>query len=412
MPKMPVILQIIPALNTGGAERTVIEVAEAIVMAGGRALVTSEGGRLESELATVGGELIRLQAAAKNPVTILANAWRLKKLIAERGVSLVHARSRAPAWSALLAARRSAVPFVTTYHGIYNQNSAPKAWYNGVMARGDMIIANSHYTAGIVRQRHGTPGERLRVIYRGVDLARFAPAAVSDERMAALRAKWDVEPDTRLVLLAARLTRWKGQHIAIGAAAALLQRPEFQDVTLILAGDEQGRMAYRDELAARIALLGLTRRIRIIGHCDDMPAAFLTASIALVPSIEPEAFGRTSIEAQAMGCPVIVSDLGALPETIAAGDAEKPPTGWKVRAGNETDLAEHLAAALSLGEDQASAISRAACDHAISHFSKAVLQRRTLEVYDKLLATKLAQGFDQKLWANEDFMPSVARIPV
>jgi glycosyltransferase involved in cell wall biosynthesis len=319
MPDTPVILQIIPRLDTGGAERTVIEVAEAVTRAGGKALVAAEGGRLAGELEAAGGELIPFPAGAKNPLTILANARRLERLIAARGVSLVHARSRAPAWSALLAARRARVPFVTTYHGVYNQRSAIKSWYNSVMARGDVVIANSHYTAGIVAARHGTPGDRLTIIHRGVDLARFDPGAVSADRIAALRASWGVDPRARLVVQAARLTRWKGQHVIVGAAARLKEDPEFGDVVFILAGDDQGRTAYAQELADRIEALGLAGRVRLTGHCDDVPAAFLTAAAAVVASIEPEAFGRASAEAQAMGCPVIVSDLGALPETLAQG---------------------------------------------------------------------------------------------
>lgn len=408
MPAQPVILQVIPQLETGGAERTVIDIAEAVRMAGGLALVASEGGRMEAELAAAGGELIRIPAAAKNPLTLIANARELEALIAERGVSLVHARSRAPAWSALMAARRAGAAFVTTYHGVYNQKGAIKGWYNGVMARGDAVIANSHYTAGIVRQRHGTPDARLTVIHRGVDLARFSPEAVSRARIAGLRARWGVGETARLVVLAARLTRWKGQLATIGAASLVLAQPELADVVFILAGDDQGRRGYRDELAARIEALGLSGRVLLTGHCDDMPAAFGAATLALVPSIEPEAFGRTSVEAQAMGCPVIVNDIGALPETIDAG----APTGWTAQPGDEADLARTIAAALSLGPDRLDAIGRTARHHAATGFSKAMLQGRTLEVYDKLLGSSLAQALDQKLWANEDFMPSPSRIPV
>jgi len=393
----PVILQIIPALDTGGAERTVIEVAEAVAMAGGEALVASEGGRLERELAVAGGEFIRFPAAAKNPVTLIVNARRLEKLIAERHVNVIHARSRAPAWSAFIAAKRAGIPFVTTYHGIYNQKSALKAWYNGVMARGDAVIANSHYTAGIVRARHGTPDARLRVIHRGVDLIRFAPEAVGAARVAALRAQWGVDASARLVVLAARLTRWKGQQVVIGAAARLKDRPELGDVVFILAGDDQGRTAYREELTSRIAELGLSGRVKLPGHCDDMQAAFLAASLAIVPSIEAEAFGRISAEAQAMGCPVIVSDLGALPETILQGGADRLATGWVFPAGDEAALADRIAMALSLPHDVKAAIGRAAAEHVAAHFSKVALQRATLAVYDNLLDSKLVEAFDAKL---------------
>lgn len=412
MSKQTVILQVIPALETGGAERTVIEVAEALAMAGAEALVASEGGRLEGDLAEAGGELIRFPAAAKNPLTLLGNTRRLQRLIETRGISLVHARSRAPAWSALIAARLARVPFVTTYHGIYNQKTPPKAWYNSVMARGDLIIANSQYTAAIVRARHGTPEARLRVIPRGVDLTRFAPDAVAAERVAGLRAKWGVDADARLVVLAARLTRWKGQHVAIGAAALLKDRPEFSDVIFILAGDDQGRASYRAELASRIAELGLSGRVLLTGHCADIPAAFLTASLALVPSIEAEAFGRTSAEAQAMRCPVIVSDLGALPETILHGAPDMPASGWVFPAGDEAALAERIAMALSLPPDRKAAIGLAAREHVAARFSKVALQRETLAVYDNLLDSKLVDAFNQNLSGYEDFMPSHSRIPV
>jgi glycosyltransferase involved in cell wall biosynthesis len=408
----PVILQIIPALDTGGAERTVIDIAEALGIAGADALVASEGGRLEGELAAAGGELVRFPAAAKNPLKLLANARRLQRLIEARGVRLVHARSRAPAWSALIAARLAGVPFVTTYHGVYNQKSALKGWYNSVMARGRVVIANSHYTAGIVRIRHGTPEARLRVIHRGVDLTRFAADAVGAERIGALCAKWGVNDDARLVVLAARLTRWKGQHTAIRAAALLKDRPEFSDVVFILAGDDQGRAGYRAELASRIAEFGLSGRVLLTGHCEDMPAAFLAASLALVPSIEAEAFGRISAEAQAMRCPVIVSDLGALPETILQGEADRLETGWVFPAGDAVALADRIAMALSLPPDRKAAIGRAAREHVAARFSKAALQRETLAVYDNLLDSKLVEAFNQKLAGYEDFMPFRPRISV
>ncbi len=397
MPETPVILQVIPSLDTGGAERTVIEVAEAVALAGGKALVAAEGGRLAGELEAVGAELIPFPAGAKNPLTILANARRLERLIAARGVSLVHARSRAPAWSALIAARRARVPFVTTYHGIYNQRSAIKGWYNSVMARGDVVIANSRYTAKLVASRHGTPENRLSVIHRGVDLERFDAKAVSPERIAALRASWGAGPQARLVVQAARLTRWKGQLVMVGAAARLKNAPEFDDVVFILAGDDQGRTAYVQELADRIRTLGLEGRVRLTGHCDDVPAAFLTAAVGVVPSIEPEAFGRASAEAQAMGCPVIVSDLGALPETLGqyGGGAGRQETGWIVPPGDETALAERISAALRMPDAPFAAMRDAARVHVAAHFSKTALQSKNLHVYDRLLGTRLTEAFTE-----------------
>jgi glycosyltransferase involved in cell wall biosynthesis len=388
MPQAPTILQIIPDLETGGAERTVIEVAEAIVRAGGVALVASRGGRLAAELAEVGGELIPFPAGTKNPARIVANARALADIVKARDVDLIHARSRAPAWSGLMAARWTKRPFVTTYHGIYNQKSPFKSWYNGVMARGDVVIANSDYTGRIVRERHGTPAKRLRVIPRAVDLDRFAPQRVDPDRVAALKAGWGVAPNARVILQPARLTRWKGQHVLIGAAGLLKNRPCFQDAAIVIVGDDQGRNAYREELVARIETLGLKGKVIIAGHCADMPAAFAASWVAVIPPIEPEAFGRSSIEAQAMGCPVIVSDIGALPETMAQEDK----SGWVVAAGNEAALAEAVESALQMRPGARMAMQVVA-EAAAARFSKTFLQKKTLEVYDSLLATRMANAY-------------------
>lgn len=414
MSSMTAILQIVPALETGGVEQTTIEVAEAIVLAGGRALVASEGGRLEGDLAAVGGELIRFPAATKNPRAIFKNARALEALIREQGVALVHARSRAPAWSALKAARRAGVPFVTTYHGIYNQKTPLKGWYNSVMARGDIVIANSHYTARIVKSRHKVDDGQLRVIPRCADLERFSLDAVSPDRGRAIRGEWGVPANARLIVHAARLTRWKGQHIVIEAASQILRRQEFDDVIFVFAGDDQGRTAYRRELENRISELGLSGRVILPGHCADMPAAFATATLALVPSIEPEAFGRISVEAQAMGCPVIVSDIGAPSETIVTPkDASSLGlvTGWTFRTGDAHELAARIASALSLPVGQGAAMAESAQHHVAAHFSKTKLQRETLQVYDELLGSRLMAEFELKQMRNEALKSSASTIP-
>lgn len=409
----PVILQIIPELSAGGAERTTIEMAEAITLAGGRALVASAGGRLEKELESAGGELIPFGARTKNPGAILFNAIRLSRLIVQRGVSLVHARSRAPAWSAFLAARRTRRVFVTTYHGVYNQKSRLKGLYNGVMARGDAIICNSNYTAAVVRERHPNSAERLAIIHRGVDVAKFDPAAVSEDRVKALRQAWGVAPGARIVLLPARLTRWKGQQVLIEAAARLRDLSEAGDVQFVLAGDEQGRTAYRSELEEMIRTLGLEGKVVLAGHCEDMPAAYKAAAFTVIPSVEAEAFGRVSIEAQAMGCPVIVANIGALPETIPpckgvgilarvasiseAGSRSFPAASktdpWLFEPGNAVALGESIRRALLLSEESLAPIRSRAIEHARTHFSKRVLQAQTLAVYDNLLGTQLAEAF-------------------
>lgn len=392
--RKPVILQVIPDLVTGGAERTTVDMARAIVEAGGTALVVSQGGPMVAELEAAGARHITLPVKSKNPFTLWANRNRLRALIRAKGVDLVHARSRAPAWSSLWAARAEGKPFVTTYHGIYNQSSWFKAFYNSVMARGDRVIANSRYTASLIAERHPFARDRLRVIHRGSDLAALHPAAVDPERIAALANEWGIAlPGTPgrapILLNLARLTAWKGQKVLIDAAARLAASGQ-GNITVILAGDAQGRVEYQRELTERIAAHGLSDRIRLVGHCADVPAALALADLAIVASVEPEAFGRAAVEAQAACVPVIVSDLGAVPETVLAppqvsADAR---TGWRVPPADAAALAAAIANALSLSPEARTAVCDRALDHVRQHFSVKAMCAATLAVYRELLDTK------------------------
>lgn len=391
--KRPTILQIIPELATGGAELSAIEIAAAVVRAGGRAIVLSEGGRMADRLAAVGGELVIFPAATKNPMKLVANATAIERIARQENVDLIHARSRAPAWSALIAARRAKLPFVTTYHGIYNEKGRAKRLYNSVMARGDIVIANSRYTADIVKKRYATPEERIRVIYRGVDLEAFDPAVVSTERVKDLRDKWGVTDDQRIVLHAARLTKWKGQGDVIAAAARI--RDKVRDCVFILAGDAQGRDDYRQGLLDQIASAGLEGIVRLVGHVDDIPAAFSASHIAFVASNEPEAFGRAAAEAQAIACPVISTNIGAPPETVLAPPrvAASDRTGWLVAPGDIDNYESVLLEALSLDDAARAEIGARARRHVMEMFSTFKMQRLTLAVYDELLKTSMQLTF-------------------
>lgn len=380
------ILQIIPELEAGGAERTAVDVAEGLAHVGARALVATDGGRLVGELQAKGGVWIPFPAATKNPFSMLVNVRRLARICHQERVAVVHARSRAPAWVALGAARSLNIPFVTTYHGSYAGRSSVKVLYNSVMARGDAVIANSHYTGDLIRSLYPQAGERIRVIHRGTDFVAFSPAAVSPERVESLRKTWKVSPHERTVLLAARLTGWKGQKVLIEAAAKL-RDAGLSDVAYILAGDPQGRDSYVKELDALIEARKLTGIVRRVGHCSDMPAAFLAASVVTVPSTEPEAFGRSAVEAQAMGTPVVVSDLGAVPETVLSPPAVLPHerTGWRIAPGDADALAEAVGAALSLGASARIAMGTRARAHVERHFSLERMVASTLDVYSALL---------------------------
>ncbi|WP_339744140.1 glycosyltransferase family 4 protein [uncultured Maricaulis sp.] len=376
-----ILLQLIPQLEAGGAERTTLEVAQAVVAAGGRALVVSEGGRMEAELAALGGELVRLPVASKNPWTVWRNAGRIARIVRSEGVDIIHARSRAPAWSGKWAAARTDAHFITTYHGTYNGKTGLKRWYNAVMARGERVIANSNFIADHIRTHHPFAADRIRVIPRGVDLDSFDPQAVAPDRVAGLAAAWGVEwPSSRLIaLFPARLTGWKGQRETLIALGQLKAEGLTMPLTL-LAGDAQGRDAYRGELESLIAQYGLEDDVRIVGHCTDMPAAFAMADIALTPSVEPEAFGRTAAEAGAMHRPVIAADHGGAREVVLPGE-----TGWRVEPGNPAALAAAIREAVSMSAERRAAIGERAAHFIRTQFSTRALQAATLRVYDEVL---------------------------
>jgi glycosyltransferase involved in cell wall biosynthesis len=369
------VVQVIPALDAGGAERTAVDVAAAVVAAGGRSWIATQGGRLAAEAQSKGATLVIGDFATKNPLRILANATRLARLVQAEGIDILHARSRAPAWSAWLAARRTQCHYVATYHGIYNARNPLKRWYNAIMTRGEAIIANSAYTASHVAREHQMPLERIDVIPRGIDINAFTPANVSPQRIEAIRQQWNLEGNAPVILLPGRLTRWKGQLDFIAALARLPGR----NFTAVLAGDAQERDGYVAELRAAIAAAGLEATTRIPGHCTDMPAAFMAADVIVAPSIEPEAFGRVAVEAQAMGKPLVASRLGAQTETVRDGE-----TGFLFEPGNVDELSRAMARAMALTVGQRAAMGETQRAHVLRQYTVDAMCAATLAVYRRL----------------------------
>jgi glycosyltransferase involved in cell wall biosynthesis len=366
---------VLPSLVSGGVERGTLEIAEALVAAGFRAFVASAGGPLVAPLEALGARHVTLPLATKSPVGIWRNAGALARLAREEGIAILHARSRAPAWSALAAARRVGARFVTTYHGTYNEGLPGKRFYNSVMARGDRVIAISRFIAGHVRATHGVGEDRLRIIPRGVDERLFDPARVAPERIAALRAAWDVPEGRPVVMLPGRVTRWKGQGVLVEAMARLPG-----EALALLVGDAGGKAGFREELAARIAALGLRDRVRLVGHAQDMPAALLIADVAVHASTDAEAFGRTVIEAQAMERCVVASDLGGPTETVEDG-----ATGWRVSPGDAAALAVAIDKVLAMPVADRAAIGARARAAVLAGYTTARMQAATLAVYRELL---------------------------
>lgn len=415
------ILQVTPALDSGGAEQTTLEIVHGIVNAGARALVASRGGRLSTPIEAAGGKFIPMPAESKNPIKIFLNAFALAKIVRRDGVDIIHARSRAPAWSALWAARMTGAKFVTTYHGAYRARFAFKRLYNSVMARGDLVIANSTFTAQQINAAYTRSPRRMAVIPRGVDVHAFSPDRVDAARRSALADKWgladrgtlpgeepptieDTRPPGLIVLLPARVTSWKGHDIAVKAIAHLLSQPRATgalgddgvlsnsraqsaiaagaaaNLTVVFCGDRQGRQSFADHIDADIKARGLTDMFRWVGHCDDMPAAYALADLVLAPSTRPEAFGRTAVEAAAMGKIVIAADHGGARETVDDGR-----TGVLCAPGDVVGLAEAMAAVMAMTPAERHRIGAQARRRVAAQFSTGAMVRSTLRAYSDLL---------------------------
>lgn len=380
------VLQIVPDLQSGGAERTTIDIAEALAEAGARSLVASQGGRMVSELQAKGGIWLPFPAATKNPLSMAFNSVRLARIIRDESVDIVHARSRACAWVAYYAARQTGARFVTTFHSIYGGASAIKQRYNSIMAAGDLVIANSQFTAQHIAELYPHAAGRIAVIARGQDLRAFSPAAVEPGRVERVRANWGVAPHERVVLLPARLSARKG-HLVLIEAAKHLVAEGLSGVRFIFAGDAHSD-AFKENIETHIARAGLTDIVRAPGYCADMPAAYLAAAVTTAPSTTPEAFGRVAIEAQAMGAPVVVSDLGAAPETVLAPPQvdESEATGWRVPPGDAMALARAIRQALDLRPSARDDLTARARRHVQRDFSVEQMCRATLDAYESLLA--------------------------
>jgi glycosyltransferase involved in cell wall biosynthesis len=371
----PAVLQVVPSLVSGGVERGTVELAAALVAAGWTAWVASAGGPMEHLLARAGAQHVKLPLASKNPLVMHRNVAALVQIVRRGKIDIVHARSRAPAWSAWSAARATRRRFVTTFHNAYDIDLPLKRWYNSVMAKGERVIAISHFVGDYAARVYGVGPERLRVIPRGVDLGQFDPARVRGERVAALAKAWRVPEDAKVVMLPGRLTRWKGGLDFIEAVARLGRR----DLCCLLVGAEQ-RPGFRRELEAAIERAGLIGMFRIVEDCRDMPAAYALSDAVVSASTDPEGFGRVIVEAQAMGRPVVATDHGGARETILPG-----VTGWLAPPADPAALAAAIAATLGLDAGERAAFAHRARAHVAAGYTREAMCARTIDVYEELL---------------------------
>jgi glycosyltransferase involved in cell wall biosynthesis len=380
-----VVLQVVPRLDTGGVERGTLEIVEAIAAAGGRPLVATSGGQLEFRVARAGGEIFPMNVDSKNPATMWQNARLMRRLIREEGVDIVHARSRAPAWSAYWATRRTRTPFVTTYHGVYKEDFPFKRGYNAVMARGRPVIAVSDFIRTLIVERHRVPEQNIVTIPRGADVQVFSEEAVGNERAIKLAENWGLVEDPRaIVLMPGRLTRWKGAESLVDAAARLkaLRGPDF---AVLLVGDDYGS-GFRSVLRKRIEATGTGDVVYLVGECADMPAAYKLSSVVVSASIEPEAFGRVVVEAQAMSRPVIATDHGGARETVAHGDS-----GWLYPPGDADRLAATIHQALGMDPSARAHMGLAGRARVHARFTTAAMQRATLDLYERVAGRTFRQ---------------------
>jgi glycosyltransferase involved in cell wall biosynthesis len=371
----PVIVQILPELVRGGVERGTVEMTEAIVKHGGRAVVISNGGPMVHQVQRAGGVHHMLDVGCKNPLRWPAIRRRLKDILLAEGASLVHVRSRAPAWIALPVAAQLGLLRVSTVHGRFWTDSALKRIYNRKILEADHVIAISNYVRDLITCQYDGIGPRLTVIQRGVDTGYFDQAAVNQTRIVNFADSVALPEDVPVIMLPARATAWKGQKILLEALAKL----PIDNFVCLLVGAASGSDKFISGLTRYGDELGLAGRFRLTPMTDDMPAALMVADVVVMPSTTPEPFGRVALEAQAMGRPVIAFNHGGAAESIRHGE-----TGWLVAPGDVDGLAAAIEAALSMTTRQRQTMAAAARQHIETYFSTETMCRQTLKIYRKL----------------------------
>jgi glycosyltransferase involved in cell wall biosynthesis len=381
------ILQLVPALRDDPAGHAAVDIALTLLQSGARAIVAGDGGPLVGELRAFGGEWLPMQNDTFNPLRIRGNARRLANLIAGDRVDIVHAQSAGGAWSAIAATHRMPVFLVTSFPDRVTGGSWPATRFNRSLTRGDRVIAPSSYISRAMIERYKIPPERITVIPRSVDTARFSPTAVSTDRIAAMRRVWGILPQMRVVLITGRVAPWNGQ-VAMVEAARLIVGGGDRNIAFVFAGEDRGQARYARDLRRRAGQHGIDTLCRFVGHVPDMPTALAAADVVVVPALEPPLSGRDVAQAQAMGRPVVATTVGALPENLLCPPRMRDElrTGWLVRPGNVSELARAVTAALALDVTSHEALGARARQFAEFVFSPQSVAEAIRGVYTSLLA--------------------------
>lgn len=371
------ILQVIPSLFSGGVERGTIEVAQGLQKFGYNPIIMSAGGPLVTKLTQSEIQHINLNVISKNPFNIWNNISLIADIIKQYNVDLVHARSRVPAWSSCMATKSTHTPFVTTFHGIYNISNFLKRYYNSIMIRGDIVIAVSDFVKQHIIKNYNADERKIRVIYRGVNHNYFDPENIGLKDLIRFKELYNVPNGTPVLLLPARFTAWKG-HIQLVKALNLIKDLNFY---CLMIGDLSKHPNFTKKVQEMIAEFKLQRKVRIYGNEQDIRALYALSDIVLSTSIEPEAFGRTIIEGQAMGKIVIATSIGGTVETI-----KNEVNGYHVRPHDINDLAEKIKYCLSIiGSEKDLSMRKVARESVINQFSAQTMLSKTIDVYNELV---------------------------
>jgi len=396
------VLIVVPSLEVGAADAGAVTLTRMLTESGNRAIVASRAGRMVADITAAGGEFVALDLASNNPMVMLRNTAVLIRLARERKCDAIHALGRAAAWSAWLAARLSGIPFVTSWYKGFREQNIFKHAYNGIMARGDRVVALSEQIAQLVHDRYGTPWERIAVVPTSIDFERFDPASVSRARVETMRRAWGVKPDTKVILITGRILRRKGHHVVVRAVKRLKDMG-LKDFLCVFVGEDRGRTRYTGELWDLVLATGTMDVIRMAAPVADMPAAYAVASVVVSAAVQPEGLQRAILEAQAMARPVLVSELGAGPEVVLTAPAvpENRITGLRFQSGDDAALTAALLRVFSMPEPTRATIGARGRDWVLGHFNAAVVAEQTLRLYREIAGRPgKAPGSDARVRQN------------
>ena len=377
------VLQVIPKLGYGGAETGCYDIAHYLPENDCGSFIVTSGGELLKFIDKKKVKIIKLPVHSKNPLIIFINFLALVAIILVKNISIVHARSRAPAWSCLLAAKITGRKFVTTFHGTYNFNNKIKKFYNSVMVRSDLIIAGSNFIFSHIKDNYTkylNAKKKLLVIFRGINVDYFDPTTKLDSDEKKLLKKWQIEKDKKIILLPGRLTGWKGQEVFIEAINLVNIELGYEAFYAVILGSDQGRDLYKKKLIRITEQHRLNNQVKFIDHCNDMALAYKVSDIVISASIEPEAFGRVAVEAQSMEKPIIASDIGGSNETIID---EK--TGFLFESNNAKSLSKKILKVLSMNETLLQSIGKEGRKNIIQKFNVEKMCFSTYSEYKRIL---------------------------